>query len=123
MLSTNNTCYNWFLCDEGLRTVSVLSEKECNDLIIDTLYTAFVKEGIIDEDYDYDKFCEDYKDNLTEAKFGLTKERNGLETRSGNIIIRDASYIGELQFGYSVDEDGDLVNKQGRVVGHVKNEP
>ena len=123
MLPTNNASHNWFLCDERYKSVSVLSEKECNELIADTLYEAFIDEGVIDEDYDFDKFCEDYEENLIEAKFGMTEERDGLKTGHGNIIIRKSSYIGELPFGYSVDEDGDLLNRHGNVIGHVKNEP
>lgn len=122
-LTCNDTKHNWFLCDERYETVSVLSEEDCNELITDTLYDDFIEEGIIDEDYDFDKFCEDYEVNLIEAKYGMTEDYDGLKTSDGNILIRKANFVGELPFGYSVDEDGDLLNKRGRVVGEVKNKP
>ena len=122
-LTCNDTKHNWFVCNKRYETVSALSEEDCNELIIDTLYNDFIEEGIIDEDYDIDKFCEDYEVNLAEAKYGMTEDYDGLKTRRGNILIRKANFVGELPFGYSVDEDGDLLNMRGRVVGEVKNKP
>lgn len=127
-LSTNDTKHNWFLCSDSYETVEVLPEDKCNSLVIGAVYDDYVREGIIDEDdetyWDENKFYEDFKSDIIEAKYGVTKKETGLKTPSDDyIIIKDSDYVGKLPYGYYVDEDGDLLNKKEKVVGHVQNEP
>lgn len=127
-LSSNDTKHNWFLCSDEYETVEVLPEDKCNDLVMETVYADFVDEGIIDEDdetyLDNNKFYEDFKNNIIEAKYGVTKRRKGLKTPYDDyIIIKDSDYVGKLPHGYYVDEEGDLINKRGGFVGEVENKP
>lgn len=127
-LNSNDTKHNWFLCSDSYETVEVLPEDKCNSLVIGAVYDDYVREGIIDEDdetyWDEDKFYEDFKSDIIEAKYGVTKKETGLKTPSDDyIIIKDSNYVGKLPYGYYVDEDGDLLNKKEKVVGHVQNEP
>ena len=127
-LTCNDTKHNWFLCSDRYETVEVLSEEQCNDLVIEAVYNAYVSEGIIDEDdetyWDEDKFYKDFESDIIEAKYGVTGSAKGLKTPDKDyIIIKDSNYVGKLPCGYYVDEDGDLLNRRGAVVGEVKNKP
>ena len=127
-LDSNDTKHNWFLCSDRYETVEVLPENKCNDLVMESVYDAYVREGIIDEDdetyWDMNKFYKDFESDIIEAKYGVTKNRTGLKTPSDEyIIIKDSNYVGELPYGYYLDEDGDLLNRRKSVVGHVQNEP
>ena len=127
-LSSNDTKHNWFLCSDEYETVEVLPEDKCNDLVMATVYDNCVEEGIIDEDdetyLDNNKFYRDFKSNIIEAKYGVTKRREGLKTPYDDyIIIKDSDYVGKLPCGYYVDEEGDLLDRRENVVGHVQNEP
>ena len=127
-LTSNDTKHNWFLCSDRYETVEVLSEEQCNDLVIESVYSAYVNEGIIDEDdetyWDEDKFYKDFESDIIEAKYGVTGSAKGLKTPDKDyIIIKDSNYVGKLPCGYYVDEDGDLLNRRGAIVGEVKNKP
>ena len=127
-LSSNDTKHNWFLCSDEYKTVEVLPENQCNDLVMETVYNDYVDEGIIDEDdetyYDKDKFYKDFKSNIIEAKYGVTKRSKGLKTPYDDyIIIKDFDYVGKLPCGYYIDEEGDLLDRREKVVGEVKNKP
>ena len=121
-LSTNDTEHMWFVCDKDMRYVRAISEEECNDLVYCTIYEMLVDEGIIDEDDETycnnSKLYQDFKDNIIEAKYAITKTPKGLPTFKGSLIMKDRDYVGPLPFGYYVDENDDLISPNNRVVAH-----
>ena len=121
-LSTNDTEHMWFVCDKDMKYVRAISEEECNDLVYCTIYEMLVDEGIIDEDDETycnnSKLYQDFKDNIIEAKYAITKTPKGLPTFRGSLIMKDRDYVGPLPFGYYVDENDDLISPNNRVVAH-----
>lgn len=119
--------YNWFLVNG--RTVAILPESKCDDMIEDFIIDMLFDEGIVEEqdedllDENPEKFYQKYdvKEQIRAAKYDLTSEDDGLEVSHGRyIIIKDADYEGDLPFGYYID-NGYLYNSSDDRVGILEN--
>lgn len=124
-----NEKYNWFLVNNSGKTVSVLPESDCDDMIEDFVIDMLFDEVVTDEededlyDNDPEEFYQKYgvKEQMRAAKYDLTYEGEGLEVSRGRyIIMKDADYEGDLPYNYYI-EGGCLYNPSGNCVGKLEN--